>query len=141
MIRISTRGRYALRAMVDLALHAQKGPVPRTESADRQGISADYIAHLFNRLQQAGLVHGVRGRSGGYVLARAPSQIRIGEIVRLAEGPVALTDCTEPGGETACPRAKECVTRRLWLRASEALAQTLNGVTLADLCAEAQESH
>jgi len=127
--------------MVDLALHSHEGPVSRADIARRQGISPDYIAQLFLRLQRAGLVRGIKGRSGGYVLGRDPAEIRIGEIVRLAEGPVARTDCTEPGGETACPRAKECVTRRLWLRASEALAQTLNGVTLADLCAEAQESH
>ena len=138
-MRLSTKGRYAVRAMVDLALHAQKGPVPRTEIADRQGISADYIAHLFNRLQQAGLVHGVRGRSGGYVLARAPSQIRIGEIVRAVEGPVALTDCTAPGGEAVCPRTDHCVTRRLWLKAAQAVAQTLDAVTLADLCMQTTE--
>jgi len=138
-MRLSTKGRYAVRAMVDLALHAQKGPVPRTEIADRQGISADYIAHLFNRLQQAGLVHGVRGRSGGYVLARDPSQIRIGEIVRAVEGAVALTDCTAPGGEAVCPRTDRCVTRRLWLKAAQAVAQTLDAVTLADLCMQTTE--
>jgi Rrf2 family protein len=125
--------------MVDLALHVREGPVSRAEIADRQGISADYIAHLFNQLQQAGLVRSIRGRSGGYVLARDPAHIRVGEIVRAVEGPVALTDCTIPGRETACPRTSRCVTRKLWLKAAQAIAETLDGVTLADLCAQADE--
>jgi len=125
--------------MVDLALHAQKGPVPRAEIADRQGISADYIAHLFNRLQQAGLIRSIRGRSGGYVLARDPAHIRVGEIVRAVEGPMALTDCTMPGQKTTCPRTSQCVMRKLWLKTAQAIAETLDGVTLADLCTEATE--
>ncbi len=138
-MRLSTKGRYAVRAMVDLALHAQEGPVSRADIARRQGISPAYIAHLFTRLQQAGLIRSVRGRGGGYVLGRDPARIPVSEIVRAAEGPVALTDCTAPGGETICPRAPRCVTRRLWVRAAEALVETLDGVTLADLCAEAEQ--
>ncbi|HHS98458.1 MAG TPA: Rrf2 family transcriptional regulator [Chloroflexi bacterium] len=139
-MRLSTKGRYAVRAMVDLALHAHEGPVSRAEIAGRQGISADYIAHLFHRLQRAKLIRGVRGRSGGYLLARDPAHIRIGEIVRAVEGPMALTDCTVPGQETVCPRASRCVTRALWLKTAQAVAETLDSVTLADLCRQATES-
>ncbi len=139
-MRLSTKGRYAVRAMVDLALHVHEGPVSRAEIASRQGISADYIAHLFHRLQQAGLVRGVRGRSGGYLLGRDPTRIHVGEIVRAVEGPMALTECTAPGGEAVCPRTDHCVTRRLWLEAARAVAETLDGVTLADLCAQANGS-
>lgn len=139
-MQLSTKGRYAVRAMLDLALHAHDGPVSRTQIAERQGISPDYIAHLFNRLQEGGLIRSVRGRGGGYVLARAPEQIRVGEIVRLVEGSVALTECTTPRGERACPRAGRCVTRKLWLRATEAVARTFDDVTLADLCAQAEGS-
>lgn len=137
-MRLSTRARYAVRAMVDLALHSCQGPVSRADIVERQGISADYIAHLFARLQEAGLVRSTRGRAGGYVLGRDPAQICVGEIIRLVEGPVALTDCTAPGGDRSCPRAGYCITRRLWLKASEAIADAFDGVTLADLCAQTE---
>jgi Rrf2 family protein len=140
-MQLSTRGRYAVRAMVDLALHAEGGPVSRAEIARRQGISPDYIAQLFLRLQRAGLVRGIRGPGGGYVLGRDAAEIRVGDIVRTVEGPMALVGCVESGGEVACSRAGGCVTRRLWQRVSEAISETLNGVTLADLCVEAHELH
>lgn len=136
-MRISTRGRYAVRAMADLALHAGKGPVSRAEIARRQGISADYIAQLFCRLERAGLVQSVKGPAGGYRLARHPSQITVGEIVRAVEGPIALVDCVAPGGETRCPRVSYCPTRILWQRASAAVADVLDRVTLQDMCAQA----
>ena len=85
-MRISTRGRYALRAMVDLALHVDEGPVARCDIAKRQGISADYVAQLFRRLRAAGLVEGVRGPGGGYTLARDATTICAGDVVRAVEG-------------------------------------------------------
>ena len=136
-MRLSTQGRYAVRAMVDVALHAGEGSVPRADIARRQGISAAYIAQLFRKLERAGLVQGVKGPAGGYRLTRPPAQITVGEIVRAAEGPIALVHCVAPGGETRCQRAECCVTRRLWQQVSATIADVLDGVTLQDLCEQA----
>ncbi len=137
MIRVSTRGRYALRAMVDLALHADKGPVLRQDIAARQGISAAYVAQLFRALHTAGLVKGVKGRGGGYRLARPAAAITAGDVVRAVEGPVAVVHCVAVD-EGSCERAEHCATRRLWQRLSAMMAEFLDSVTLEDLCDEAR---
>ncbi len=139
MIRISTRGRYALRAMVDLALHADEEPVLRQDIAERQGISTDYVAQLFRRLRAAGLVKGVKGPGGGYRLARDAETIRVGDVVRAVEGPVAVVHCIVPGDEPSCNRVDRCVTRLLWKRLSEAMTEFLDSVTLKDLCDQTQQ--
>ena len=138
-MRISTRGRYALRAMVDLAQHGRNGPVARQEIANRQEISADYLAQLFVPLQAAELVEGVKGPGGGYRLARDPAGIRAGDVFRAVEGPVAMVHCTLPcpEGGPACTRADSCATHILWNRVAEAVKEVLDSVTLADLAGEA----
>lgn len=136
-MRLSTKGRYAVRAMVDLALHDQQAPTPRAEIANRQDLSADYIAQLFLDLQEAGLVRGVKGPGGGYVLEKDPEEIRVGDIIRAVEGPIALVDCVAPGEASSCPLASQCVTRQLWQKASDAISETLNNITLEDLRAQA----
>ncbi len=123
--------------MAEVALHDGEGPISRAEIARRQGISPDYIAQLFRRLEQAGLVQGVKGPAGGYRLKRHPSQITVGEIIRAVEGPIALVHCVAPGGEQRCPRARDCITRCLWQKASAAVANVLDSVTLQDVCAQA----
>jgi Rrf2 family cysteine metabolism transcriptional repressor len=140
-MRISTRGRYALRAMVDLAQHSDHGPVSRQEISERQEISADYLAQLFMHLEGAGLVEGVKGPGGGYRLTRDPSLIRPGDVVRAVEGPVAVVDCTVPCPDEGptCRRVDCCVTHRLWRRVSEAMAEVLDSVTLRDLADEAAQ--
>ena len=137
-MRISTRGRYALRAMVDLALHADEGPVARCDIAKRQGISADYVAQLFRRLRAAGLVEGVRGPGGGYTLARDATTICAGDVVWAVEGPIVVAGCVAPGGDLACQRVEECVTRVVWQQVSQAVEKVLDEITLAELCDEAQ---
>jgi Rrf2 family protein len=138
-MRISTRGRYALRAMVDLAQHGDRGPVSRQDIAERQEISADYLAQLFMPLQSAGLVEGVKGPGGGYRLTRDPSLIRPGDVVRAVEGPVAVVHCTLPcpAEDPACRRMDRCVTHGLWRQVSEAVTEVLDSVTLRDLADEA----
>jgi Rrf2 family cysteine metabolism transcriptional repressor len=138
-MRISTRGRYALRAMVDLAQHGGNGPVSRLDISERQEISADYLAQLFVPLQSAGLVEGVKGPGGGYRLIRDPSSIRAGDVVRAVEGPVAVVYCTLPCPDEgpACKRTDRCVTHLLWERVSEAVTEVLDSVTLWDLADEA----
>ena len=140
-MRMSTRGRYALRAMLDLALYSDEGPVLRHDIATRQEISADYVAQLFQHLCAAGLVKGVKGPGGGYLLAHAPSTIRVGDIVRAVEGPIAAVQCVTatPGNQPTCRRAEGCTTRLLWVRLSEVIAQFLDAITLKELCEQAQQ--
>lgn len=139
MIKVSTRGRYALRAMLDLALHASDMPVPRHAISERQEFSPDYVAHLVRELRGAGLVAGIKGPGGGYVLARDPEFIRLGEIVRAVEGPIAVVDCVLPNQEDPCHRQDHCVTHQMWVRLSATMAEFLDSITLADLCDQARE--
>ena len=134
-MRISTRGRYALRAMVDLAQHGDNGPVSRQDISQRQEISAGYLAQLFTHLQSAGLVEGVKGPGGGYRLSRDPSLISAGDVVRAVEGPVAVVQCTLPCPDEgpACSRVDRCATHGLWRQVSEAVTEVLDSVTLKDL--------
>ena len=138
-MRISTRGRYALRAMVDLAQHGDEGPVSRQDLSERQEISADYVAQLFRHLQSAGLVEGVKGPGGGYQLIRDPSLIRAGDVVRAVEGPVAVVHCALPCPDEgpACRRIDHCATHHLWKRVSDAVTEVLDSVTLTELADEA----
>lgn len=140
-MRISTRGRYALRAMIDLAQHGEDGPVSRRELSERQEISADYVAQLSRNLQAAGLVEGVKGPGGGYQLARDAAEIRAGDVVRAVEGPVAVVHCTLPCPDEgpACTRMDRCVTHLLWKKVSDAVSGVLDSVTLQDLADQARE--
>ncbi len=133
MIRISTRGRYALRAMVDLARHGDAGPVARQAIAEREDISAAYVAQLFRELTEVGLVEGVRGPGGGYRLTRPAAGITAREIVEAVEGPLALVSCVKPDETPGCHRVKECATRPLWKDLSEKMSEVLSSVTLDDL--------
>jgi Rrf2 family protein len=127
--------------MVDLAQHGNGRPVPRQETAERQEISADYLAQLFRHLQSAGLVEGVKGPGGGYQLARDAAKISAGDVVRAVEGQVAVVHCTLPDsdGEPACNRVDRCVTHLLWAQLSEALTDMLDSVTLKDLADQAEQ--
>ena len=111
----------------------------RQDIAERQGISTDYVAQLFRRLRAAGLVKGVKGPGGGYRLARDAETIRVGDVVRAVEGPVAVVHCIVPGDEPSCNRVDRCVTRLLWKRLSEAMTEFLDSVTLKDLCDQTQQ--
>jgi Rrf2 family protein len=139
MLKVTTQGRYALRAMLDLALHGADGPVPRRDIAERQELSPDYVAHLFGKLRDAGLVLGIKGPNGGYLLSRAPESILVGEIVQAVEGPIVAADCVQSSGEKPCQRLETCVTHRLWARLSTTIVEYLNSVTLADICSEARD--
>lgn len=138
MIRITTQGRYALRAMVDLAMHAGDGPVARQEIAARQAISADYVAQLFLLLQDADLVEGVKGPGGGYRLIRDPDQVCVREIVEAVEGPIALVHCVDPYEEPACNRVDLCPTRLLWQELSGVMREFLDAVTLQSVVDDAR---
>jgi len=137
MVRVSTRGRYALRAVIDVALNSEKGPRARRDIAKGQGISADYVAQLFRLLREAGIVRGVRGPGGGYALARDVASITAGDVVRAVEGPLAITECVEAGVTPECDRVGECATRDVWKQLSETMAAYLDSVTIEELCERA----
>ena len=137
-MRISTRGRYALRAMVDLALHTDDAPVLRRDIAVRQEISADYVAQLFRQLGAAGVVKGVKGPGGGYTLARDATTISVGDIVRAVEGPIAVVNCVASDDNLSCRQGDQCVARSVWQRVTQAIEDALDKISLADLRDEAR---
>jgi Rrf2 family protein len=120
--------------MVDLAQHDEDGPVQCHKIAQRQDISVSYLEQLFVRLRKAGLVESVRGPGGGYRLARQPDRIRAGDVIRAVEGPIALAPCLENPLRPGCPRVAKCLTRQLWQDITVQIVETLDAVTLADLC-------
>ena len=137
-MKISTRGRYGVRAMYDLATRYGEGPVPLKEIAERQGISEHYLEQLIAPLRKAGLVKGVRGVAGGYELARPPSEITVGDIIRVLEGPIAPVECVieDPDAEKACDHLDGCISHRIWARVRDSIAQVLDSITIADLLNE-----
>ena len=129
---ISTKGRYALRVMIDLAEHQADGFVPLKVIAQRQEISEKYLESIIKLLVKARLLNGLRGKGGGYKLTKAPEQYTVGCILRLTEESLAPVSCLEPGA-TACPRAAECRTLTLWQGLDKVINEYLNQITIADL--------
>lgn len=132
---ISTRGRYALRVMIDLAEQSCGKYIPMKDIAARQGVSLKYIERIMPALVKGGLVEGVQGKGGGYRMNRAPEEYTIGEILRLAEGKLMPVSCVECGGE-ACDRAGDCRTRPVWAKLDQLITDYLGSVTIADLIRE-----
>jgi Rrf2 family protein len=137
-MRMSTRGRYALRAMVDLALTESEGPIQQEEIARRQEIPSAYLARLMTQLSRAGLVRGERGPGGGYRLAKPAAEIGAGDIVRAVEGPLRVVLCVDPVTGGACSRQAKCVTTNVWKRVGEAIAAVLDGISLQDMVEDAK---
>ena len=129
---VSTRGRYALRVMVDLAQHQSQGPIPMKDVAQRQQISLKYLEKILPVLSKNGYIVGTHGKGGGYQLTRAPEEYRVGDILRLTEGDLAPVACLETE-ENLCPRAENCVTLLFWKKMKDAIDETAEGTTLADL--------
>ena len=130
---ISTRGRYALRVMIDLAEHIDEGYIPLQTIAKRQGISEKYLEQIIGRLSKAGLVQSARGAQGGYKLTKAPSECTVGEILRVLEGDLAPVACAASVHPALCPRLDDCVTTEVWRRIGEAINNVVDNITLADL--------
>ncbi|GAB6140803.1 Fe-S cluster assembly transcriptional regulator IscR [Methylosoma difficile] len=129
-MRLTTKGRYAVTAMLDLAFHSQKKPVTLTDIATRQTISLSYLEQLFARLRRAGMVKGVRGPGGGYKLCRKASEINIADIIHAVDEQIDSTKC---GGEANCQKHQACLTHELWVGLSEQIRDYLKGITLAEL--------
>ena len=129
---ISTRGRYCLRVMTDLAEHQGEGYIPMKDVAARQEISLKYLEKILPVLVKNGIVEGLQGKTGGYRLSREPAEYTLGEILRLTEGtlaPVACLDC----GAAPCGRAARCKTLPVWMELERVVNRYLDSVTLADL--------
>lgn len=134
-MRISTRGEYGVRAMFDLAIHYGQGPISLKTIAERQLVSEHYLEQLMAALRRAGLVTSKRGAQGGYELADAPELIRIGDIIRVLEGPITPLDCLDVSTKTGpyCGQPEQCVLRGLWKSLQDSMEQVLDNTTLEDL--------
>ena len=129
---VSTKGRYALRVMLELAQFGGEGYLPLTEIAERQDISVKYLESIISVLSKAGLVDGVRGKGGGYRLNRKPEEYSVGEILKLTEGSLAPVACLD-SKPNKCERSESCKTLPMWEKLDEIICDYLNSVTLADL--------
>ncbi len=129
---VSTRGRYALRVMVDLAQHQGQGLTPMKDVAKRQQISLKYLEKILPVLSKHHYISGTQGKGGGYRLTRAPEEYQVGDILRLTEGDLAPVACLEPGAPP-CDQRESCPTRSLWCELGRRINEYLDSVTLADL--------
>jgi Rrf2 family protein len=133
-MKVSTRGEYGVRAMVALAHHFGDGPMSIAEIARRSSVPPAYLEQLIAPLRRAELVESKRGARGGYVLARDPASIRVGDVYRVMEGPVAPMDCvSEDPTDQTCPLIEGCETRPIWLKVRDSIVDALDSTTLADL--------
>jgi len=130
-VKLSTKGRYATRAMIDLAAHSGEGLVLIKDISMRTNVTERYLEQLFIPLRAAGLVRATRGIRGGFALAKDPSIIKLSEIIQVMEGSVAPTECVDDA--SVCPRASSCVTRSVWIEMKEAMCGILEGTTLEDM--------
>ena len=131
---VSTKGRYALRVMIDLAEHQASGRIPLKEIAGRQGVSEKYLENILAILVRNGMLSGMRGKGGGYRLTRDPDQFSVGEVLRLTEGSLAPVACLE-GGKQGCERAADCPTIGMWSELDKMISGYLDGISIADLVA------
>ena len=130
-VKVSTRGDYASRALLSLALHAEsEGPTSVRDIAERTGLPQPYLEQILLALKGAGLVRSKRGVGGGYVLARTPADITLGEIVSAVDGPIVVGDFGLPHENGACDHEGQCVLLAVWAQVGEQMRQVLGGITL-----------
>ena len=137
-MRVSTRGDYASRALLSLALHADQAPTSVREIAERTALPPPYLEQILLALKGAGLVRSKRGVGGGYVLARDPTEILLSEIIRAVEGPITAGDFIEPHTDGACDHEGQCVLLTIWSAAGAHMRQFLDSFTLADIAGMAR---
>ncbi len=129
-MRLTTKGRYAVTAMLDLAIHSQTVPVTLTDIATRQTISLSYLEQLFARLRRSGMVTGIRGPGGGYKLSRDAKDINVADIIAAVDEQIDSTKC---GGKGDCQNNQACLTHELWIGLSDQIRNYLEGISLGDL--------
>lgn len=139
-MRLSTKGRYGVRAMLDLAIHEAIGSVSIKNISQREGISVNYLEQIFNQLRRAGLVRSIRGPGGGFLLARPSKEITVMDIIKALKVPVAPVFCVDDEDEISqCERVNSCVSRLLWQRLGDKIKEILEGTSLEDLLTEARQ--
>ena len=136
-MKLSTRTRYGLRAVIELAENHGKGPLQIKTIAKQQDISAKYLEQLMAILKAAGLVRSIRGSKGGYILAKTPNQIKLNDVFNCLEGPVTTVECVE--NEDYCARVADCLARQVWIQVQEAITNVLQSITLQDLVDRAKD--
>jgi len=130
-MKLSTRTRYAVRAIIELAQNDSNKPLQLKIIAQRQDISVKYLEQLMAVLRSAGFVRSIRGSKGGYVLAKAPNEIKLNDVMHRLEGAVATVECVE--NEDYCSRSADCAARYLWTQVEQAIDNVLGAITLQDL--------
>lgn len=137
-MQISTKGRYGLRAMVDMAVHQTDGPLALRVIAERQGISESYLEQVFTNLRKNGLVRASRGSQGGYELSRPAAEISVDQIITALEGPIAPVFCVDKTNTGSCERQSICVTRSFWEELRDRINEFLSSTSLQDLADRAK---
>jgi len=137
IMKLSTRTRYAVRAIIELAQNDNNKPLQLKIIAQRQDISVKYLEQLMAVLRSAGFVRSIRGSKGGYVLAKAPNQIKLNDVMHRLEGTVATVECVE--NDDYCSRSADCAARYLWMQVEKAIDKVLEEITLQDLVDKAKE--
>jgi Rrf2 family protein len=133
-MKLSTKGRYGLRAVLDLAVHSGEEAVALSQIAERQAISMNYLEQLIAKLKKAGIVTSIRGAQGGYQLAAPAEEISVGDILRALEGDLSPVDCSEvAGGDGNCSNADSCVTKYVWKRISDSINDAVDSIRLSEL--------
>ena len=134
-MRLSTKGRYGLMAMFELALEEGNGPIPLKYIAEKQNLSASYLEQLFSTLRKDGLINSVRGAQGGYMLARKPSEITVGHILRSLEGDLSPADCAADEA-VDCAKEDNCATKLVFVKIKNSLDEVIDSITLEDMIEE-----
>ena len=137
-MKISTKGRYGLRALIDLAQYSEIEPVSINSISARQGISERYLEQLMTMLKKAGLVQSIRGAGGGYVLAKDMSEISVGDVLRALEGNLEPVECAAFKPEDTCEASDGCVTKYVWQRINESINRTVDEINLEQLVEESR---
>lgn len=138
-MKLSTKGRYGLRAMIDMARYSEEEPVSISSIAVRQGISEGYLEQLVSLLKKAGLVKSIRGAGGGYILARAMDEISVGDILRALEGSLEPVRCAAFYSEEGCTASDGCVTKYVWQKINESINRTVDEMKLDELVRESRQ--
>lgn len=138
-MKISTKGRYAVRLMLDIAVHSDEGNVSLKDVSKRQDISLKYLEQIVNTLSKAGFLRSQRGAQGGYKMTKSPAEYTVGDILRVTEGELAPVACLEEGAGD-CPKAGSCPTVQFWSGFYKTISDYLDGTTIADLMQETQKN-
>lgn len=141
-MKLSTKGRYGLRAFIDLAVWGEQEPVSLTSIAERQNISLSYLEQLMAKLKRAGLVNSIRGVNGGYVIAKPAEEISVGDVLRALEGDLAPVECVGIGSDnenTRCNGSSRCVSRIVWKRINDSINETVDNIYIGELVKESKK--